>query len=140
MVVTYIWDCDSRRLLINDHPPLFETDQMSRSEEKLIFSQDDGGYFHYSVPSSVPVLSRGSFQDLRSRQLLASVTFQSPSSLLRLERSAFYWCILLKCISIPCSVEILCELCLCSCFRLESVTFESGSKLSRIEKLAFSNC
>jgi hypothetical protein len=50
---------------------------MSRSEEKLIFSRDDEGYFHYSVPSSVEVLSSGSFDDLPSAKLLASVTFSN---------------------------------------------------------------
>ena len=43
-------------------------------------------------------------------------------------------------ITIPASVEVLCESCFSSCKSLSRVTFAAGSCLKRIEKEAFSMC
>ena len=43
-------------------------------------------------------------------------------------------------ITIPASVEVLCERCFDSCTSLSRVTFAAGSCLKRIEKEAFSGC
>jgi hypothetical protein len=43
-------------------------------------------------------------------------------------------------ITIPASVEVLCERCFYECKSLSRVTFAAGSCLKRIEKEAFSRC
>ena len=43
-------------------------------------------------------------------------------------------------ITIPASVEVLCERCFVGCKSLSRVTFAAGSCLKRIEKEAFSGC
>ena len=43
-------------------------------------------------------------------------------------------------ITIPASVEVICERCFVSCGSLSRVTFAAGSCLKRIEEEAFSGC
>jgi hypothetical protein len=85
------------------------------------------------IPSSVESLGRGCFSNCKS---LSSVTFESPSKLVRIEACAFCWSRLTYLV-IPSSVESLGEACFSYCTSLSSVTFESQSKLVRIRANAF---
>jgi hypothetical protein len=86
------------------------------------------------IPSSLVVLAEKKYLGCRS---LETVTFESGSSLERIEKSAFSKSGL-KSIMIPSSVVYLGESSFYECKSLESVTFESGSRLEYIDRTAFS--
>jgi hypothetical protein len=71
-----------------------------------------------------------------SEKLLTSLTFESESTLSRIDGWAFTQTGLVE-IVIPASVEFLGEGCFAGCRSLTSLTFESGSRLSRIENWLF---
>jgi hypothetical protein len=54
--------------------------------------------------------------------------------------SSFYWCVALKTISLPVSVEIIQAGCFSGCRNLESAIVPFDSKLVRIEGSAFFSC
>jgi hypothetical protein len=71
---------------------------------------------------------------------LLHLTFDSESSLHRIECNAFLGCSSLKSICVPASIAILPRACFSGCISLSTVTFESGSALRQIEELVFSRC
>jgi hypothetical protein len=86
------------------------------------------------IPCSVEILGSSCFSDCYS---LSSISFESPSSLKRIESNAF-WYSTLQSIVIPYQVEIIGKECFCWCKSLSSISFESPSSLKRIESQAFS--
>jgi hypothetical protein len=104
------------------------------SGRKLIRTFGDVSQF--CVWSDVEILGEGCFYECKS---LRKVTFETGSSLKRIEKEAFSRSGITS-IRIPASVEILCEHCFSCCSQLREVTFEEGSLLRRIEKGAFFSC
>jgi hypothetical protein len=101
------------------------------------------------LSSSTSVCLRSSLQTLCQAcfsgfEHFSIVTFEFGSNLSRIERLSEKWTPLhsqsVFAISIPSSVEGLCNYCFEGAAQLTTVAFESGSKLSRIESHAFSGC
>jgi hypothetical protein len=87
------------------------------------------------ISSSVEILGSHCFSRCT---YLESISFESPSSLKRIESSAFAGSSL-RSIIIPNRVEILCSKCFAFCRSLESISFESPSSLKCIESSAFAS-
>jgi predicted DsbA family dithiol-disulfide isomerase len=85
------------------------------------------------IPSGVEILCSECFSSCKS---LETISFESPSSLKRIESYTFSSSSL-RSIIIPSGVEILCSQCFSSCQSLETISFESPSSLKRIESSAF---
>jgi hypothetical protein len=85
------------------------------------------------IPNRVEVLCLNCFAFCHS---LESISFDSPSSLKRIESSAFAHSSL-RLILIPNRVEILCSRCFAFCQSLESISFDSPSSLKCIESSVF---
>jgi hypothetical protein len=82
--------------------------------------------------------------DRRHVYAIYAVQFDAPSSLRRIDDSAFSECDLLRSIRIPASVEVIGKRCFSPAgflpFPLRSVCFEPGSHLRAIEDEAFHGC
>jgi hypothetical protein len=89
------------------------------------------------IPRQIEILCQECFYQCISA---SSFTFESGSSLTRIEAGAFAVCSPLKSICIPASVEILSKSCFSSCESLSSVTFQPESKLTQIREEVFRNC
>jgi hypothetical protein len=99
---------------------------------KLIHGFDVG--HHIVIPHFIKILGSSCFSDCHTFSL---ISFESPSSLKRIETKAFSDSNL-ESIVIPCQVEILESECFWHCRSLSSISFESPSSLKQIKRDAFS--
>jgi hypothetical protein len=74
------------------------------------------------------------------RNLLTTLTFESPSIVVKFLGYAFLDCASLKSICIPASVQFVGQGCFTSCKSLVSVTFEEPSALAIVDDAAFDDC
>jgi hypothetical protein len=97
------------------------------------FSDDSSALISNSIQEIGPDAFTG-------RDLLTTVTFESPSIVVKILNSAFSGCSSLKSICIPASVRFIGEECFTLCASLISVTFEKPSTLEIIDVAAFNSC
>jgi hypothetical protein len=103
------------------------------ADDKLIF------YFNILNEIVIPGLAKTIGSSCFERcDSLSSISFESPSSLKRIESDAFSFS-KLNSIVIPCQVEILGSECFSCCESFSSILFESPSSLKRIESNSFSS-
>jgi hypothetical protein len=103
-------------------------------EAPSILIPDRSANLRVWIPESITVLPENCFKGCK---IIRSLSFESPTQLIRIESSAFQESSL-RSIEIPRNVEILGSACFRSCRRLSTVSFESNSRLIRIEASAFS--
>jgi hypothetical protein len=96
-----------------------------------------GAETEVTISCEVTDLSAGSFSFC---QTIRRLVFEAPSKVRCIGVRAFEKCQGLESISIPPSIESVCESSFRKCKRLEEVRVEVGSKLARIEAESFSGC
>jgi hypothetical protein len=98
-----------------------------------VLGQQESNLTRAWIPGSIKVLSAKCFEKCKDIQ---SFAFESPSSVIRIDLSAFSFASL-QSIEIPRNVEILGSSCFSWCQSLSSISFQSNSSLNRIESHAF---